>query len=63
VAEALVVQNIPERDLIERADELDDGDAGRQNGGAAEEALFSFCGQRKFPPCGSTAQNFRDGVV
>ena len=42
VAEALVVQNVPQRDLVEGADELDDGDAHGQDGGAAEEGSFLF---------------------
>ena len=42
VAEALVPQDIAQRDLVDGSDELDDGDARRQNGGAAEEGAFLF---------------------
>lgn len=42
MAEALVPQDIAQRDLVDGSDELDDGDARRQNGGAAEEGAFLF---------------------
>ena len=42
MAEALVPQDIAQRDLVDGSDELDDGDARRQMGGAAEEGAFLF---------------------
>ena len=49
VGEARVGQNTAQGDLIQRPDELDHNDAGRQDGGAAEKGILFWGGSTFFP--------------